>query len=349
MKKILSIVLVVGMLFSLMSTAVYATDVSELTTGEKALLLMQRADINGDKQYSTDDVAILLKAAAGIIEIPDIDMYDLDFDGYVTVRDAQLMLKVVSDVAPLVSEEESLEVFNLLLNGVKSIKPGFDKTATVVCPTVKVTASGYPALLNSMNATNMEYKDYVNKAVKLMESVGTSEEELADLKQSATDIYTPQTETKTIAATSNSHYTNFPVNNLGWSSKLTIDDVKSVNYAVEDGYLVYTVKMNNYTYKGDQYPTGSTGFSGRQQLPYGKVFNLPALQEDDKTTLNSIQLKNGVIVVKADIITGEIVSADYSYSYITDIVSINDVDSYTITMKMVTTTNVKENYVMNVG
>ncbi len=332
-----------------MGTAAYATDVSDLTVGEKTLLLMQRADINGDKEYSTSDVAILLKAAAGIIEIPDIDMYDLDFDGYVTVRDAQLMFKAVSDVAPLASEEESLEAFNLLLNDVKSIKPGFDKTATVVCPTVKVTSSGYPSLLSSLNVSNMEYKDYVNKATNIMSKFGATDADLADLKQTAEDIYEPQTETKTVAATSNSHYTNFPVNNLGWSSKLTTSDVKSVSYAVEDGYLVYTVRMNNYTYKGDEYPTGSAGFSDRQKLPYGKVFNLPSLQEDAATTVNSIQLKNGVIVVKADIVTGEIVSADYSYTYISDIVSVNAVDSSTITMKMVTTTNVKENYVMNVG
>lgn len=348
MKKILSIVLVVGMLFSLMSTAVYATDVSELTTGEKALLLMQRADINGDKQYSTDDVAILLKAAAGIIEIPDIDMYDLDFDGYVTVRDAQLMLKVVSDVAPLVSEEESLEVFNLLVNGVKSIKPGFDKTATVVCPSIRVTTSGAP--LSSLNVKNLEYRDYCAKLISTMSTFGDSmQEQIEQLEASAVEVYQPQVTEKTIAATSNSHYTNFPVNNLGWSSKLTIDDVKSVSYAVEDGYLVYTVKMGNYTYKGDQYPTGSTGFSDRQKLPYGKVFNIPALEEDANTTVNSVVFKNGVIILKADIVTGDVVSVNYSYTYVSDITTITVSDNTTLTMDTVTTTNVKENYVMNVG
>lgn len=344
LKKIISALLVAAMMLSMACVSVSAVDIETLTTGEKALLIMQRADVNGDAKYSTDDVSIILKAAAGIIEIENEEYYDLDLDGYVSVKDAQLMLEVVTGVGKLVTDEEALESFNTLLNGVKTKKPGFQKTSTLVCPSVKITTSGFPIIVSSLNVSNMEYRDYVNKMASLMSGTDVDE-----LKKSAEEIYKPQTESKTVAASSNSHYTYFPVNNLGWSSKLTISDIKSITYTVSGGYIVYTVKMGDYTYGKGQYPSGSKGFSDRQKLPYGKVFNIPALGEDESTVVNSVQLKNGTIVLKADLATGSIVSVDYSYSYVTDVSSTNTSGNYTINMKTVTSTNVSESFIMNVG
>ena len=345
LKKIISAVLVAIMMLSIASVSVSAVDVEGLTTGEKALLTIQRADVNGDAKYSTDDVSLILKAAAGIIKIENEEYYDLDLDGYVSVKDAQLMLEVVTGVGKLITDEEALESFNTIINGVKTKKPGFNRTSTLVCPSVKITTSGFPILVGSLNVTNMEYKDYVNKMASLM---GNSAD-VDELKQSAVEIYKPQTETKTIAAASNSHYTYFPVNNLGWSSKLTVSDIKSITYTVSDGCIIYTVKMGDYTYGKGQYPSGSKGFSDRQKLPYGKIFNIPALSEDDETIVNSVQLKNGTVVLKADLATGNVVSVDYSYSYVTDVSSTNTSGNYTINMKTVTSTNVTEKFVMNVG
>ncbi len=345
LKKIISAVLVAIMMLSIASVSVSAVDVEGLTTGEKALLTIQRADVNGDAKYSTDDVSLILKAAAGIIKIENEEYYDLDLDGYVSVKDAQLMLEVVTGVGKLITDEEALESFNTIINGVKTKKPGFNRTSTLVCPSVKITTSGFPLIAASLNVTNMEYKDYVNKMASLM---GDSAD-VDELKQSAVEIYKPQTETKTIAAASNSHYTYFPVNNLGWSSKLTVSDIKSITYTVSDGCIIYTVKMGDYTYGKGQYPSGSKGFSDRQKLPYGKIFNIPALSEDDSTVVNSVQLKNGTVVLKADLATGNVVSVDYSYSYVTDVSSTNTSGNYTINMKTVTSTNVTEKFVMNVG
>jgi hypothetical protein len=345
LKKIISAVLVAIMMLSIASVSVSAVDVEGLTTGEKALLTIQRADVNGDAKYSTDDVSLILKVAAGIIKIENEEYYDLDLDGYVSVKDAQLMLEVVTGVGKLITDEEALESFNTIINGVKTKKPGFNRTSTLVCPSVKITTSGFPIIAGSLNVTNMEYKDYVNRMVSLM---GDSAD-VDELKQSAVEIYKPQTETKTIAASSNSHYTYFPVNNLGWSSKLTVSDINSITYTVSDGCIIYTVKMGDYTYGKGQYPSGSKGFSDRQKLPYGKIFNIPALSEDDETIVNSVQLKNGTVVLKADLATGNVVSVDYSYSYVTDVSSTNTSGNYTINMKTVTSTNVTEKFVMNVG
>ncbi len=354
MKKILSIVLVAAMMFSVVAVSVSAVDVDTLTAGERALLIMQRADVNGDKAYSTEDVSVILKAAAGIIEIENEEYYDLDLDGYVSVKDAQLMLEVVAGVGSLVSEEETLEAFNTLINGIKSKKPGFERNMTLVCPSIKVTTTGAP--ISALNMTNAEYSTYVNTFIKTMNSfpyntILTEEmkAELEVMKQTAVDAYKPQTETKTVAAASNSHYTYFPVNNLGWSSKLTIADIKSITYSVEGGCMVYTITMNDYSYIGDQYPTGTKGFSDRQKLPYGKIFNIPALQEDSSTTVNSVKLQKGKIVLKADLVTGAVVSVDYSYTYISDItsVTVSEEDNTTMTMRTVTTNNVSESFEMN--
>lgn len=343
LKKIFSIILVAVMMLSIASVSVNAANVEDLTAGERALLIMQRADVNGDQVYSTDDVSIILKAAAGIIEIENEEFYDIDLDGYVSVRDAQLMLEVVSGVGDLVSDEDALEAFNSLLNGVKSKKPGFTRTMTVVNPSAKVTSSGYPLILNSLNVKNMEFRDYIEKAAKLLGDTPEADE----LRATATEFYKAQTETKTVAASSNSHYTYFPVNNLGWSSRLTMSDISSISYEIKDGCMVFTVKLGSYTYTGSQYPTGTSGFSERQKLPYGKIFNIPALGSDESATVRAVQLKNGVVVLKADLATGKIVSVDYSYSYVTDILTRNTEENYTIDMEMVTTTNVTESYAMN--
>lgn len=341
-------------MLSIACVSVSAVDVTDLTDGERALLMMQRADVNGDGQYSTDDVSLILKAAAGIIQIENEEYYDIDLDGYVSVRDAQLMLEVVSGVGSVASDEDTLAAFNTLINGVKNKKPGFEKTTTVVCPTIKVTSSGYSFPLTSLNVTNMEFRDYIARAADLIEKFDANGEmagEVAEMRQSAVEVYKPQTETKNIAAGSNSHYTYFPVNNLGWASKLTISDIKSIDYAVDGGVMVYTISMNDYTYNGSQYPTGTKGFSDRQNLPYGKVFNLPALDDDDSSTINSVKLQKGKVILKADLLTGNVISVDYSYTYVSDITVVTEVESgsstTTTTMRTVTTTNVSESFALN--
>ena len=358
MKKIISALLVTAMMLSMACVSVSAVDIETLTTGEKALLIMQRADVNGDAKYSTDDVSIILKAAAGIIEIENEEYYDLDLDGYVSVKDAQLMLEVVTGVGKLVTDEEALESFNTLLNGVKTKKPGFTRTTTNVIPTMKVTTS---TGVSGFDVDNMEFSAYVNKMVTLMNSFpyntildDKTKAELEDMKQAAVDLYKPQIETKTIAAASNSHYTYFPVNNLGWSSKLTMSDIKSITYTVSDGCVIYTINMNNINYGKGEYPTGSTGFSDRQKLPYGKVFNLPALQEETSngrpvTVLNSLKLQNGKIVLKADLLTGNVISVDYSYTYISSVTN-NTYDQdgkLTSVMTTNTTANYSESFAVN--
>ncbi len=340
MKKILSMVLVLSIMLGAFVISVSAGD-EALTDAQKSLLKIQLIDANGDGAYAADDAAEFLKAAAGIIA--DDDKYDLDFDGTVSVADAQQAFRIVSGVAPVLNEAETLALFNEKVNSVKTVRPGFQKTETIQCPSVKVTTTGAP--LSSLNVSNMEFNQYVDKIVNLVGSFMDSSQ-LNEMKQQAKDIYLPQTATKTVAARSNSHYSYFPVNNLGWSSKLTVDDISGATFKVEGSNVVCTITLGEYTYVGDEYPTGSSGFSKRQSLPYGKVFNVPSLDESDGSTVNKVQFKNGKVVLKADLATGDVLSVDYSYTYICTIKAAPQEDS-SMVMTTATTANITDNYVMN--
>lgn len=328
---------------------IFAVNVSAADTGttltdaEMSMLKIQRIDADGDGAYSTSDAAEFLRAAAGISADSGNEKYDLDFDGSVSVVDAQQALRIVSGIVPVLDAEETLELFNERINSVKTVRPGFDKTETLQCPSVLVTTSNVP--LNSLNVTNLEFNKYVDKVVGALGSFMTDEQK-KEMKQQAIDIYLPQTATKTVAARSNSHYSYFPVNNLGWSSKLTADDIKGATCQVVGSDIVCTITLPEVTYIGDEYPTGSAGFSKRQALSYGKVFNIPSLDESDGSTVNKVQFKNGKVVLKVDVLTGDVLSADYSYTYICEIIAPPQDDS-TMVMKTATTANLTDKYIMN--
>lgn len=347
MKKVLSLVLVLCIamgVFSITATA------ANSTTAESAMAKLQKIDADGNGSITTADASQYLKAAAGIIDVAESD-YDYDADGTVSVVDAQKVLRVVAGVDSPLTEAEALELFNEGVNSVKTIRPGFEKTATVVCPSIKVTTMNAP--ISSMNVTDLEFDQYVEKIIKLMNTFpynmaldDAMKAQLEEMRVQAKESYEPQVTTKTVASRSNSHYSYFPVNNLGWSSRLTLADIKSITCTIENGNIVYTVKMNDVTYVGDEYPTGSAGFSKRQALPYGKIFNIPAFDESDGSTVNKVTFKNGTIVYKQDYLTGDSLYADYTYSYVVDMTAAPQEDS-DLVMKTVTTANTNENYVMN--
>ena len=350
MKKVLSVVLVISVLMCILSTTAFAST-TELTTAQKSLLKVQRIDADGDGDYTTSDASEFLKAAAGIVENSDGEQYDVDSDGVVSVIDAQKVLKIVSGIESVLTEEEALELFNSNINSVKSVRPGFEKESTIVCPSIKITTMNAP--IADMNVTDLEFDKYVDKIVKLMNTFpynvaldDAMKAQLADMKVQAREAYEPQVTTKTVDKFSNAHYSYFPVNNLGWSSKLTMNDISSISCTVADGSIVYTIKMPTNTYIGDEYPTGTAGFSKRQALPYGKAFNIPSFDESDGSTVNKVIFKDGVIVLKEDIVTGDTLSVDYSYNYVVDITGAKQEDS-DLVMKTATTSNVTENYVMN--
>ncbi len=351
MKKILSVILVISIMMCMLSTTAFATTTTELTTVEKSLLKVQSMDADNDGNYTTSDAAIFLKAAAGIVDNSNVEQYDLNGDGAVSLVDAQKSLKIVSGIESVLTQEETLALFNEKINSVKTVRPGFEKESTVVCPSIKVTTMNAPVA--DMNVTDLEFDKYVDKIVKLMNTFpynlaldDAMKAQLADMKAQAKEAYEPQVTTKTVDKFSNAHFSYFPVNNLGWSSRLTMDDVSSVSFSVDNGSFVYTINLGTYTYVGDEYPTGAAGFSKRQALPYGKVFNIPAFDESDGSTVNKVTFKDGCIVFRQDIKTRDSLSADYYYKYEVDVTGAPQDDS-DLVMKTKTTSNITEKYIMN--
>ena len=377
MKKTISIILMVTLLLSAFSISAFALNNGEIINSyDFALNVEQRdADDNiigytSDGKATLDDARAVLRVSAGIEAPREGYNYDVDNDGYVSVSDVKKVIAIVLGIDISISDDEYLlNLFNQELNSVKKVRPGFTKTATTQCHSMLVTTRNAPDA--SLNVTNMEFQAYTNKTCDLLDSylngpMGIAlkladaaeynrlKSQVATLRQQAKEVYDLKTTTKTVNRYG-SHYYHFPVNNLGNSCFLEIEDIKSIECYEEDGYIVRKVTMNEDTYIGDEFPTGNEGFSERwKTISYGKVFNIPDFDETEGTketsVLNKVTFKDGVIISKVDKLSGVPVSVEYSYSYIADVSTIPEVDkdgNPGLEMDSVTTATNTESFVIN--
>lgn len=343
MKKLLSMILAVAVIMSVLCVSVSAEEATELTAAEKNEILLRNADANGDGFYSTADVTVLLKAAAGTGD--DKDSFDVNSDGVTSLEDAIMLLKHTSGIEPLLSNEEAVELFNAKVNAVKNRDkglPGFEKTITATCNSMKITqdvqASGLASLVaGQMACTDLEYDKYVDKMVGLMSSgnmTAEDKENIEAMKQSAKDYRKPQVEVvEAVAGDYVDHFLDFPRDAMNTASEITTADISSVSYTMSGGNIVFTLKLPNKTY---------TSLSAFNANPYAKVMNVVEFDEDDGSKVNKIELKNGSVVVKFDAQTGAMKNANYSYNYYSDISapeqSQTDSDFGTVTVKLKTKT-----------
>lgn len=353
MKKTISILLSVCLLVAILPVSSYAS--------YSADEIKLNFDYNADKKIDLNDARTVLRVSANLEEPKEGLIYDVTGNGDgITMEDVKKIVAIVTGIDTEVNEcaEFNLELFKAELNSVKSVKPGFTKTATTQCHSMKVTTKNAP--ISEFNVTNMEFDDYTNKTCDYLENyygrILTSEmkADIASMRKQAKELYNLKTTTKTINRYG-SHYYHFPVNNLGNSCFLEIDDIKSIECYEEDGYIIRKVTMNEDTYIGDEFPTGNEGFSQRwKTISYGKVFNIPDFDETEGTKetsiLNKVTFKNGVIISKVDKLSGIPVSVEYSYSYVADISAIPTVDkdgNEGIQMDSVTQATNTESYVLN--
>ena len=162
MKKALSIILVIGIIFSCMAvTASAEGEVAELTTAQVNLAKIVKSDVNKDGSCDVNDVSEVLRAAIGINAAGDA--YDIDSNGYTSTEDALALLKHLSGIEMLVSDEELLDIVNEKLNGVKTEMPGFSRYSTAKCTSMKVTqkftAVGTMENILNMALAEMNYTD----------------------------------------------------------------------------------------------------------------------------------------------------------------------------------------------
>lgn len=320
LKKTLSVLLVIAMLFSVLGVSVSAATTETLTAEQKTEMKIKRADVNADGVYDTTDAKMLLKAAAGIYK-PN-NKYDVNLDGATSISDALLVLKQASGIAPVVSKAELVKLFNKKLNDIKNDTPGFKKTSTATCQsmkiTQKVTATGFAAIAaSSLSCTDLEYDQYVEKMTSMFESAGLSAEEQANIdamKKSAEDYRKPQSKTYTAAKDDYyDHYKLFPREFKNTASEVTASEVSSVTFSAVDGTIVYTLRMPVKTYTESTFPSDPTTSS------YGKIFNLVNVRETEGSTINSLEFKNGKVVMTTDAATGEVKKVVYYYDYSSNI------------------------------
>lgn len=373
MKKFLSTLLAVTLLFSALSVSAFALTGEDVAKNyDFALNVAQKDDKNNiigytsDGKVTLDDARAVLRVSAGL-EAPRDDInYDVDGDGFVTVSDVKTIIGVILGIDVAISDDEYLlSLFNAELNSVKSLRPGFTKTATTQCHSMRVTTRNAPDA--SLNVTNMEFDEYTNKMCDYMDSylngpigIGLQlsdpamyndlKTQVSSLRTQAKEAYKLKSTTKTVNRYG-SHYYHFPVNNLGNSCFLEISDIKSIECYEEDGYIIRKVTMNEDTYIGDEFPTGNEGFSERwKTISYGKVFNIPDFDETEGTKetsrLNKVTFKDGIIISKVDKLSGVPISVEYSYSYTADVSQLPAKEG-DLEMDSVTTATNTESFVIN--
>lgn len=338
MKKIAGIILSLCILLSALSVNVFAAD--EATTEdphketreytEAFNKQLSKGDVTGDSKVTTEDASEYLKVAAKLKAPKENVNYDYTGDGKVTTADARKALRVASGLEASVSDEVVFDYFLNEINTVKTTTPGFKRTATGTCKSNRITVSG----AGTMNCKDQEYVDYLKDNEKLFRNAYPDDYD-AMVKQ-AEELYEPQTQSKVVAAGNRVlHINNFPVSGLAVSCRLTIDDIESVSFKTEDKYYIITITLGDYKYDSkNPYPAAPSQQSERKDLPYGKVFNLLELSEEDAKKLKQVDLKDGKVTLKVDSTTGEIINADYFFKITTVLEESQKQGIFNIVMQM---------------
>ncbi len=349
MKKILCLVLCLCMLISGLCLNVFAAGSLDETTS--------LYDYNGDGFINLTDARTVLRVSAGLEQPRANLIYDLDGqDGAIpTINDVKIVISIVMGIdVEIANQEFLLALFTNELDSVKTTKPGFTKLATNKCDSMIVTTKNAPA--SSLNVTNMDFREYTEKTCSYIEKnygfllTSDMKASIAAMRKEADDLYKPKTKETTIAKRS-SHYATFPINNISKSCYLKIDDIASItSVETEDGYILRTVKMKNFSYEGDEYPTGtSKAAERREKIAYARVFNLPNLSDSD-SILNGVTFKDGEIISKIDKLSGIPVYVKYSYTYVSDVSTkqtYDDKGNPNLQMDSVTTAKVIEEFTIN--
>ncbi len=358
MKKILSVTLALCLLLGAVSVTAFATDESAT---DKIIAMYDYCDANndgvindadsvilcdfdGDGSVTTADAKIVLRIATGLIAAPDGKTGDVNNDGICGVDDARTVLRIAAGIDSVFSDSAILEYVTAEANWVKSAKPGFTQNTTSVVPSTKISVSGYS--VSTMNCTDLEMKDYIEKMKPLLLLAGMRDEYermVADVNAT----YEPKTSSITVNANdANKHYSYYPVKSYFWAMKLTDNDIKDITYTLKDGNILIKILFDEFTYTGDEYPTS---YYALQKEPYGKAFNLSAYKATNDYSLDSFTYKDGSITYKIDAATGNVLSSDYYYASIAKCTSEQTEPNTNskITMKMTVNSNYTESYVIN--
>ncbi len=302
-EKIISLILCVAVLCSICSLSVSALIDTNITYG----------DSNGDGEITTDDVNSVLKHVASLQSITDpetVKKCDINNDGYITVYDARQILRSCagltniqptgpegyqgSSVPANVGTENAVLIFNVVLNRIKTEKPGFTRTETADVEDLNIESMKLSGI--SMGATASS----VSEAIKgMIKRESEPENVLTSIKGDNCD-------------------NAMSVETATYVSQLKESELYGVKYYkdIENGIVTIEVALPDAELDSISY------------TPFADVFNIDILKENSENVLENVfgatslndavrkGIKNCVLKVEYDEATANVIS--YTTSYITD-------------------------------
>ncbi len=306
-KKIISIVIVVVMLFSVMAMSFTASAMVENN--------ILYGDIDDNKVVDTNDARIALMVAAGLENIDDEDAgnrADVNNDGVVTLFDARQILRGVAgltslqpsgafygftgykdDIINVSSPEAAIAVFNTCLNLVKTEQAGFTRSEAVE--------------VNNFNIKEVELVGV---------NFGNSAESVAQMIKDMIVSEAEPEEAQTIIKGTNSDNA-MSVETETYVSKLSANDVYGIDVSY-DGAGLMTISV----------ALPDSEIDNISQTAYADVFNTKLIVEDSENVLENVfasesladakrkEVKNAILTLVFDTETGNVVS--YTTTYETD-------------------------------
>lgn len=306
-KKIISIVTVVVMLFSVMAMSFTASAMVENN--------ILYGDIDNNKVVNTEDARVALMVAAGLESIDDEDAAnraDVNNDGAVTLFDARQILRGVAGLVSLQpsgafygftgykddrinvsSPEAAIAVFNTCLNLVKTEQAGFTRSEAVEVNNFNI---------KEVNLVGIDFGNSAESVAQMIKDMIVSEAE-------------PE-EAQTIIKGTNSDNA-MSVETETYVSKLSATDVYGLEVSY-DGAGLMTISV----------ALPDSEIDNISQTAYADVFNTKLIVEDSESVIENVfssdaladakrkEVKNAVLTLVFDTETGNVVS--YTTTYETD-------------------------------
>lgn len=291
-QKVVSVLLCAVLLCAAVPMCVSALETDQVYLG----------DVDGNDKVNAVDARFVLQKASGARELSELGAKtgDVNRDGKVNAIDARWILQYATGSRLLMvldtqtdavsleatlnadsSDAEIVDYFNLVLNRVKP------HAGSVTISRAATSLAG---------EIEGDMPEQTRDMLTKMFAENCGEEDVSEVPPAKT------------AAEKNEL---FPVEGESWSSKVTLDDVKTVQFAEKNG--IYTISI---TVLADPLSADTQPGSGH----FGKVFSVmtPADLDDGSGMMQNIKTGNrgGTVTITVDKNTGNVSHASYSGVYL---------------------------------
>lgn len=255
MKKIISVICAAVLFVSSFSVSAFAlsqTDAdTELAAQNAAFeqIMIDRLDVNGTGKIEASDARAVLLASAGLSteDIKNAANADIDKDGSVTAIDARIFLRLAANLESVekylsVTDAEKLAYFKAVIN---SIKPYRYKYYQSVTEETTPISHDNQAMIDDMN-------EQVEKLTRFVDS-----EEEFDFGEAL--LGAPEKTASTCTGSKTATERAFPVSGNELACLSTLDNIKKIDYKVNQTYTFKTKVLKNGVYS--EYTDSMSGLS----------------------------------------------------------------------------------------